>query len=66
MSPLAVVPNVSNIAVISSSAAGGGFDIGSGDFGIIYSFASILRSKALAAACVNFIGFGALAAYSIL
>ncbi|WP_278289165.1 hypothetical protein [Ruminococcus albus] len=30
MSPLAVVPNVSSIAVISSSAAGGGFEVGSG------------------------------------
>ena len=30
MSPLAVVPNVSSIAVISSSAARGGFEVGSG------------------------------------
>lgn len=36
MSPLAVVPNVSSIAVISSSAAGGGFEVGSGDLGIDY------------------------------
>lgn len=35
MSPLAVVPSVSSIAVISSSTAGGGFEVGSGDFGMV-------------------------------
>ena len=35
MSPLAVVSNVSSIAVISSSTAGGGFEVGSGDLGMI-------------------------------
>ena len=49
MRPLAVVSNVSSIAVISSSAAGGGFEVGSGDLAIGYSFSSCSQAYLYAA-----------------